>query len=75
MGKTFKNVHACSVGDFESNTKKIPQWITANGGTYYKGVTKDVTHLIATREAFKQNGPASKKYSHWKPNNSWTNTH
>ncbi|KAL2827622.1 hypothetical protein BDW59DRAFT_160259 [Aspergillus cavernicola] len=54
MGKTFRNIYASSIGNFEENTSKIPQWITANGGTYSKNITNEITHLIATREAFKQ---------------------
>ncbi|KAI9372594.1 hypothetical protein BJX61DRAFT_434115 [Aspergillus egyptiacus] len=58
MGKTFRKVFASSVGSFEDNTNKIPQWITANGGNYSKTVSSETTHLIASREAFMQNIPA-----------------
>lgn len=55
MGKTFKHINACSAGNFGDNGDKIPQWIKANGGTYSKEITKDVTHLITTEAAFKKN--------------------
>ncbi|KAL4786348.1 hypothetical protein BJX76DRAFT_355253 [Aspergillus varians] len=58
MAKTFRKIHASSFGNFGSNTSKIPQWITANGGTYSKNISNEVTHLIATKESFEQNGPA-----------------
>ncbi|GKZ26182.1 hypothetical protein AbraIFM66951_010054 [Aspergillus brasiliensis] len=53
MGNTFKNIHASSFGKFDGNTDKIPQWIRANGGQYSKDISKDLTHLITTKEAFK----------------------
>ncbi|KAL2006632.1 hypothetical protein VTN00DRAFT_9300 [Thermoascus crustaceus] len=55
VGKTFKHINACSAGNFGDNGDKIPQWIKANGGTYSKEITKDVTHLITTEAAFKKN--------------------
>ncbi|OJJ73608.1 hypothetical protein ASPBRDRAFT_205828 [Aspergillus brasiliensis CBS 101740] len=55
MGNTFKNIHASSFGKFDGNTDKIPQWIRANGGQYSKDISKDLTHLITTKEAFKDN--------------------
>ncbi|KAL4915911.1 hypothetical protein BDW62DRAFT_117512 [Aspergillus aurantiobrunneus] len=58
MGKTFQKIHASSVGSFENNTNKIPQWITANRGTYSKEITGDTTHLVATKEVFKGNSTA-----------------
>ncbi|GKZ36265.1 hypothetical protein AbraIFM66950_007265 [Aspergillus brasiliensis] len=53
MGNTFKNIHASSFSKFDGNTDKIPQWIRANGGQYSKDISKDLTHLITTKEAFK----------------------
>ncbi|GLA58144.1 hypothetical protein AtubIFM54640_007290 [Aspergillus tubingensis] len=55
MGKTFKNIHAASFGKFDGNSDKIPQWIRANGGQYSKDISTDITHLITTKEAFKDN--------------------
>jgi hypothetical protein len=54
MRKTFQKIHASFVGDFENNTSKTPQWITANGGNYSKEVIEAITHLISTRDAFVQ---------------------
>ncbi|OJZ88441.1 hypothetical protein ASPFODRAFT_205562 [Aspergillus luchuensis CBS 106.47] len=55
MGKTFKNIHASSFGKFDGLSDKIPQWIRANGGQYTKDISKNLTHLITTKEAFKDN--------------------
>lgn len=54
MGKTFQKVHGCSIGSFEGNGDKIPQWIRANGGSYSKDMNSEVTHLITTKEAYKK---------------------
>ncbi|KAL4960259.1 BRCT domain protein [Aspergillus stella-maris] len=59
MGKTFAKVYASSAGSFDNNTSKIPQWITANGGTFTKEITEGVTHIIASEDAYKQNVPAA----------------
>ncbi|CAI7614289.1 unnamed protein product [Penicillium glandicola] len=56
MGKPFQRIHASIVGKFESGIgEKIPQWIRANGGQFSRDVSLRVTHLIATKEAFKSN--------------------
>ncbi|KAI3230120.1 hypothetical protein DTO012A9_8456 [Penicillium roqueforti] len=54
MGKTFQRIHASIVGKFQDGIgEKIPQWIRANGGQFSRDVNPRVTHLIATKEAFK----------------------
>ncbi|OQE41089.1 hypothetical protein PENCOP_c005G03952 [Penicillium coprophilum] len=56
MGKPFQRIHASIVGKFEDGVgEKIPQWIRANGGQFSRDVNPRVTHLIATKEAFKNN--------------------
>ncbi|KAJ5188284.1 hypothetical protein N7472_007298 [Penicillium cf. griseofulvum] len=56
MGKPFQRIHASIVGKFEDGVgEKIPQWIRANGGQFSRDVNPQVTHLIATKEAFKNN--------------------
>ncbi|KAJ5950467.1 uncharacterized protein N7479_008880 [Penicillium vulpinum] len=56
MGKPFQRVHASIVGKFEDGYgEKIPQWIRANGGQFSRDVDQRVTHLIATKDAFKNN--------------------
>ncbi|KAJ5382419.1 hypothetical protein N7517_000330 [Penicillium concentricum] len=56
MGKPFQRIHAAIVGKFEDGVgEKIPQWIRANGGQFSRDVNSRVTHLIATKEAFKNN--------------------
>ncbi|PYI06891.1 hypothetical protein BO78DRAFT_444784 [Aspergillus sclerotiicarbonarius CBS 121057] len=66
MDKTFKNIHASSIGRFDSNSDKIPQWIRANGGQYSKDVSEEITHLIATKEAFKNDVEAVRKAKRFK---------
>ncbi|GCB22750.1 hypothetical protein AAWM_05635 [Aspergillus awamori] len=58
MGKTFKSIYASSFGKFDGNSDKIPQWIRANGGQYSKDISKEITHLITTKEAFKDHAEA-----------------
>ncbi|KAJ5158223.1 uncharacterized protein N7500_007874 [Penicillium coprophilum] len=56
MGKPFQRIHASIAGKFEDGVgEKIPQWIRANGGQFSRDVNSRVTHLIATKEAFKNN--------------------
>ncbi|KXG49135.1 uncharacterized protein PGRI_030050 [Penicillium griseofulvum] len=56
MRKPFQRIHASIVGKFEDGVgEKIPQWIRANGGQFSRDVNPRVTHLIATKEAFKSN--------------------
>lgn len=48
------------VGKFPDGiAEKIPQWIRANGGRFSRGMDAQVTHLIATEQAYKDNGPLS----------------
>ncbi|CAG7916535.1 unnamed protein product [Penicillium olsonii] len=57
MGRTFQRVHYALVGKFDDGIKeKIPQWIRANGGQFSRAVNSNVTHLIATEQAYKDNG-------------------
>lgn len=37
------------------DAKKIPGWMRENGGAYSKAVSRNVTHLIASEEAYKVN--------------------
>ena len=54
MGKTFAKVHASTVGR-SGGSDKIPQWVRANGGEFSKDINSKVTHLITTKEAFREN--------------------
>ncbi|KAK2801973.1 hypothetical protein FQN50_007531 [Emmonsiellopsis sp. PD_5] len=54
MGKTFRKINASLAGDFGAMTDKIKQWVEANGGTFSKNINSNVTHLIATKAAFRQ---------------------
>ncbi|KAJ5361431.1 hypothetical protein N7541_002275 [Penicillium brevicompactum] len=61
MGRTFQKVHCAMVGKFADGiAEKIPQWIKANGGQFSRGIDACVTHLIATKQAYKENGPLIK---------------
>ncbi|RAK98625.1 BRCT domain protein [Aspergillus ibericus CBS 121593] len=66
MGQTFKKIHASSTGKFDGNSDKIPQWIRANGGQYSKDVSEKITHLITTKEAFKNDVEAIRKAKRFK---------
>jgi hypothetical protein len=58
MGRTFQRIHASIAGKFDGNLRdKIPQWIRANGGQFSRDVNLSVTHLIATKQAYKENAP------------------
>jgi hypothetical protein len=63
MGKSFRNITLCAVGSLGEITDKIPNWVKANGGTFSKGLNDAVTHLVTTKEAFKQNGNISTSIS------------
>ncbi|KAF9884138.1 hypothetical protein FE257_002259 [Aspergillus nanangensis] len=54
MGKTLHKVHAACVGRIP-NCDKVPQWLRANGGQYSKTIDQNLTHLITTKEAYKNN--------------------
>lgn len=54
MGKTFQRIRLCSVGKLR-DADKIPQWVRAHGGEYTKTVDPRTTHLVATKEAYKEN--------------------
>ncbi|KAK2748049.1 hypothetical protein FQN55_004598 [Onygenales sp. PD_40] len=54
MGKTFRKINASIAGDFGTMSDKIKQWVEANGGTFSKNIDSTVTHLIATKAAFRK---------------------
>ncbi|KAJ5975730.1 hypothetical protein N7481_009437 [Penicillium waksmanii] len=60
MGKTFEKIRLCSVGKLQ-DADKIPQWVRANGGDYTKSIDSRTTHLVTTKEAYKQNVEAVKE--------------
>lgn len=55
MGKTFDKIHIRVIGSFE-DADKIPGWMKANGGKYHRSFNSQVTHLVASEEAYLQNG-------------------
>jgi hypothetical protein len=55
MGKTFRKVVLCSTNDFlDPDNQKIQQWVKNNGGTFVSEITPKVTHLLASRKAWKR---------------------
>ena len=42
------------VGTLPHDAKQMRSWIERNGGKYSAKITKSVTHLIASKEAYKQ---------------------
>lgn len=59
MGITLKRIRVSVVGEVK-DAKKIPGWMRENGGAYSKEVSRNVTHLIASEEAYKANVPAGR---------------
>jgi hypothetical protein len=61
MGKTFRNIHLASTSDFPPDKNdKIKGWVKHAGGKFAKHISKDVTHLVASKHAWKQNAPMGK---------------
>lgn len=59
MGTTLRRIRVSVVGKVQ-DAEKIPGWMRENGGTYSKAVTRNVTHLIASEEAYAANVEAGK---------------
>ncbi|PGH11131.1 hypothetical protein AJ79_05078 [Helicocarpus griseus UAMH5409] len=57
MGKTFRSITASLAGDFGPTAEKVKQWIEANGGRFFRSLDSNVTHLIATKDAFRKSNP------------------
>ncbi|KIW13428.1 hypothetical protein PV08_08616 [Exophiala spinifera] len=57
MGKTFRNITVASTGDFGDKTDKIKNWVEHAGGAFVKDITTDVTHLVASKKAWKKYHP------------------
>jgi hypothetical protein len=60
MGKTFRSVIIASTGDFGDKTDKIKNWVEHAGGTFSKDINPSVTHLIASKKAWKRYHPMGK---------------
>lgn len=54
MGTTLKRIRVSVVGKVK-DAEKIPGWMRENGGAYSKAVSHNVTHLIASEDAYKGN--------------------
>ncbi|KAK7885173.1 hypothetical protein LTR67_010664 [Exophiala xenobiotica] len=57
MGKTFRSVILASTGDFGDKTDKIKNWVEHAGGTFSKDINPSVTHLVASKKAWKRYHP------------------
>ncbi|KAK5364833.1 hypothetical protein LTR20_008769 [Exophiala xenobiotica] len=57
MGKTFRSVIIASTGDFGDKTDKIKNWVEHAGGTFSKDINPSVTHLVASKKAWKRYHP------------------
>ena len=46
-------------GDFgpKRTHEKMRQWVEKNGGTFAKDVSKNVTHLVCSKDHYKRNTP------------------
>lgn len=66
-GKAFRRIRAAIVGEFyQSNL--VSQWVRRNGGEFHDKVSDQITHLIASEEAYEQNAEEGKQYySHFIP--------
>jgi hypothetical protein len=60
MGKTFRSVIIASTGDFGDKTDKIKNWVEHAGGTFSKDIDPSVTHLVASKKAWKRYHPMGK---------------
>jgi hypothetical protein len=54
MAKAFQKINLCAAENPGGNGDKIPQWAEAHSGKYSKAATQAVTHLVATKEAYKE---------------------
>lgn len=50
----MKRIRVSVVGKVK-DAEKIPGWMRENGGAYSKAVSRNVTHLIASEDAYKEN--------------------
>ncbi|KAJ5883031.1 uncharacterized protein N7473_009917 [Penicillium subrubescens] len=53
-GKAFRRVRTAIVGDLYQGNQ-FPQWIRRNGGEFHDKVTDQITHLIASEQAYEDN--------------------
>ena len=50
-GKAFRRIRAAMVGDlYQGNL--FPQWVRRNGGEFHDKVSDQITHLIASEQAY-----------------------
>lgn len=59
MGATLKRIRVSVVGKVK-DAEKIPGWMRENGGAFSKAVSRNVTHLIASEDAYKANVEAGR---------------
>lgn len=65
-GRTFKNKVICHTNDFKDKiNENIKKWIESNGGKFSRELTPEVTHLIASKKAWKKYYPIGKIIKPW----------
>ena len=52
--KTFKKVVLCHTGDFDDKNEKLRKWVEYRGGRVESDITPDVTHLVASTDAWRR---------------------
>jgi hypothetical protein len=56
----LKNLVITSVGDHGAGkgNEQLKRWVEANGGRWQPRVSKNITHVICSKEAWKKNAEA-----------------
>ena len=55
-GSAFRRITVVMAGDIYQGNQ-IPQWVKKNGGQFHEKVSKAVTHLITTEQAYLDDVP------------------
>lgn len=62
VGKSFRKIHLAHTDDFGPKNDKIRLWVINNGGTFYKDLTDEVTHLVCSKKAWQKYQDIGKLY-------------
>jgi twin BRCT domain len=54
VGKSFRRINLATTMDFGDKNDKIRTWTINNGGTYSKELNDGVTHLVCSKQAWKE---------------------
>jgi hypothetical protein len=58
----LKNLVITSVGDVGYRPEQLRKWVEANSGRWVTTVTKNLTHLICSKECWKRGNEAGKSH-------------